>query len=151
MVEGFSTKTALTDITHTINKNVDNKCEWANQRIFGSPKNNMINIRNSKKSLNLLDKNISIFNKRCHPFIDTELITIGAFINNDNTQIKYSKLFYSLYGDSTTPESNTCTEIYKVALKVKNKFSTTQHQIVRKDKLYFFLKQNKSIQQTYTI
>ena len=130
-------------VLNAINKNIDFKSEWANHRIFGSSKNKDINKRNATGSPELLDNNISIFNKDCHPFIDSELITLGAFIDNHNTQIKYSKLFYSLYGDSKVPESKICTEVYRTALKIKKKVKITQHQIVSKDKLYFFLKQNR--------
>ena len=125
-------------VLNASNKNIDLKSEWANHRIFGSCKNKDINKRNATGSPELLDNNISIFNKDCHPFLDSELITLGAFIDNQNTQINYSKLFYSLHGNSIVPENKICTEVYRTALKIKKKFRITQHQTVSKDKLYFF-------------
>ena len=94
-------------VLNILNKNTSNKCEWVNHRIFGSVKNKKINKRNSDKILDPTDRNISIFNKQCHPFLDSGLITIGAFIKNYNTQINYSELFYSFYSDSTTPNDST--------------------------------------------
>ena len=61
-----------------LDKNLSGKFEWANHRIFGSLKNHKINKRNSTRNLDLTDRNISIFNKECHPFLDSGLITIGV-------------------------------------------------------------------------
>ena len=130
-------------VLNILDRNISYKFEWANHRIFGSLKNHKINKRNSTRNLDLTDRNISIFNKECHPFLDSELITIGAFIKNDNTQIKYSELFYSLYGDSITPNDRTCTEVYNLAAKIKKKFITAPYKKLGIDKLFFFLNQNK--------
>ena len=69
---------------------------WGNHCLFGLLKNTNIVRRNcSDIILDLNDSNISIFNKQCHPFLDAALISIGAFINNDDTQINYSDIFFS--------------------------------------------------------
>ena len=105
-------------VLNILNRNISYKCEWANHRIFGSVKNEKINKRNSARNLDPTDRNISIFKKECHPFLDSGLITIGASIKNDNTQIKYSELFYKLYGDSRTPNDEISNEVFNLAGKI---------------------------------
>ena len=93
------------DIDAIINSRCKNKNQyehltvkegWGNHRLFGSLKNQNIVRRNgSERILELNDSNISIFNKQCHPFLDAALISIGVFINNDDTQINYSDIFLS--------------------------------------------------------
>ena len=70
---------------------------WGNHCLFGSLKNQKIVRRNASNRLELNDNNISIFNKQCHPFLEAALTSIGAFINNDDTQIN------QFYGISQVP------------------------------------------------
>ena len=116
--------------------------DWNNHRIFGSTKNFKVCKRNLNKCVTLLDGNISIFNKSCHPFLDAGLITVGNFIDKYDKQIKYSDLIFSLYGDSIIPNSEICNEIFLLARRIKSSYKQTDNHPLEIDKLYFFLGQN---------
>ena len=107
--------------------------------MFGSFKNKKIVRSNaSERILELNDSNISIFNKQCHPFLEAALISIGAFIKNDDTQINYSDIYFKFYGISQVPNDQIIKEIYEISKKIKSKFKITYSPKVSIDKLNFF-------------
>ena len=93
--------------------NLLDKYDWANHRLFGSVKNYKILRRNSSKNLDFNDTNISIFNTACHPLLDAGLISIGAFIRDDNTQINYSDFF----SNSMAPHRYLLNKLLRIFMK----------------------------------
>ena len=111
---------------------------WGNHHLVGSLKNQKIVRRNASNRLELNDNNISIFNRQCHPFLEAALTSIGAFINNDDTQINYSDIFFKFYGISQVPNDQIIKEIYEVSKKIKSKFKITYSPKVSIDRFNFF-------------
>ena len=57
-----------------------------------------INERNKKIITETHDECISIFNDRCHPYLEAGLFTLGQFLNPDKKIIDYHSMIFKLEG-----------------------------------------------------
>ena len=69
---------------------------WANYQLFESRMINKIRIRNKLAPMPVEDNNISIFNPRCHPYLEAGIFTIGHFLDINKEKNIHDGLFFKL-------------------------------------------------------
>ena len=69
---------------------------WENYRIFGSLYNSRIKDQNKEMVVGKYDECISIFNARCHPFLEAGIFTLGQLLKPDTGMKEYSSIIFKL-------------------------------------------------------
>lgn len=71
---------------------------WTINRLFGKLSDPQICERNKELSLQKYDECISIFNNRCHLFLETGLFTLGKFLRADKKFMNHHNAISELEG-----------------------------------------------------
>ena len=69
---------------------------WENHRLFVTLSNKRINERKRRTIIERYDEYISIFNARCHPYLEARLFTLGQFLSSDKEIKKHHSIIFKL-------------------------------------------------------